>query len=441
MARMVGLALSIAFLAGCQNNSERDLIARDRRMQEDQIYALQDYITQYQRLLCQYRSENASLKRQLSEDSSVEPQMAEPQLMPRPRSGIPSTTKTPQFQTPTPPGVKQQQVSPPRTPPKMETPEVPPLESTTTDDSSTTESLLGEATEQHELAPRVLKASYDEPVRQSATTAAIPRANRGTTHTTGVTSDVMLSGEVVVNSTGGPRLMIDVVPFGAAAHVQPFEGSVSLMLLVDDDHGKRRSLGRWDYGPDDVRSAIRPTDSRSTMRFFIELPAGTPTSEASQLWVRLIARDGTKLLAHTNVNLARHGKFSSRTNKNWPSEEAFVSTSYEEEESTSANSLGATTNEGTWAVAEPGKPANLPVEARDKSGAGGWRVATEPMPKVVATSTEPTSSMPKKAPSRHIHSPLKTATKEPSVRPGWAPERSGTAASNAATRPSWSATR
>ena len=36
-------------------------------MQEDQIYAMQDYMQQYQQLVCQYRSENASLRRQLAE--------------------------------------------------------------------------------------------------------------------------------------------------------------------------------------------------------------------------------------------------------------------------------------------------------------------------------------------------------------------------------------
>ena len=59
-------------VVGCQNNSQRDLMARDRRMQEDQIYALQDYITQYQQLLCRYRSENCELKRQLADGSVVE---------------------------------------------------------------------------------------------------------------------------------------------------------------------------------------------------------------------------------------------------------------------------------------------------------------------------------------------------------------------------------
>jgi len=57
-------------IAGCQSNSDRDLIARDRRMQEDQMWAMQDYLQQYQQLICRFRSENASLRRQLNEERS-----------------------------------------------------------------------------------------------------------------------------------------------------------------------------------------------------------------------------------------------------------------------------------------------------------------------------------------------------------------------------------
>ena len=55
-------------LAGCQSGAQFDQVARELRMQEDQLYALEDYLEEYQRLVCKYRSENASLKRQLAEN-------------------------------------------------------------------------------------------------------------------------------------------------------------------------------------------------------------------------------------------------------------------------------------------------------------------------------------------------------------------------------------
>src|SRR4051794_12383632 len=66
IARLGGAALLAVCVAGCQSNAERDLVARDRRMQEDQMWAMQDYLQQYQQLICRFRSENASLRRQLN---------------------------------------------------------------------------------------------------------------------------------------------------------------------------------------------------------------------------------------------------------------------------------------------------------------------------------------------------------------------------------------
>ena len=60
-------ALIPLLLIGCQSNAQQDLIARELRMQEDQIYAMEDYLTQYQQLLCDVRAENAALRRKLAD--------------------------------------------------------------------------------------------------------------------------------------------------------------------------------------------------------------------------------------------------------------------------------------------------------------------------------------------------------------------------------------
>src|SRR3954451_13875049 len=95
VARLAGAALLSLFVAGCQSNSERDLIARDRRIQEDQMWAMQDYIQQYQRLVCQFRSEKASLRRQLNDDRNGVVVDHEPQPVPRMPNNPPATNRTP----------------------------------------------------------------------------------------------------------------------------------------------------------------------------------------------------------------------------------------------------------------------------------------------------------------------------------------------------------
>jgi hypothetical protein len=453
-AWLAGAALSIAAVVGCHNNSERDLIARDRRMQEDQIYALQDYISQYQQLVCRYRSENESLRRKLSDGRVAEPEPEPSEPRPRTRDRSSAPTSTPQFQAPQTPS-SEEQSPPPPAPPVIEAPDVPPLKTTTTGEAAlTNDSLVSEVAVPDDSSPRVLVASHDETTQneasgETASAAGEPGrfiANEPTAPAVHAQSDsainVMLSGEVVANDAGGgPRLMVDVVPFDASGRVEAFDGSVSLMLLTSGDDGRQRSIGRWDFGPNDVRAAIDTSASEPTIRFFVELPAGAAVSEATQLWVRLVPRDGAKLLAYANVDLAQPGVFSSRTDKLWPTEEAVLAASYVEESSTPASDVATTMSEGDWAIAEPGKPANLPPEAQDSSGGGGWRLSTEPMPAVVASSTA-LSPPPAIEPLVRHENPTPVAdAARPAKRPGWSPERSGESARRVATRPNWSATR
>jgi hypothetical protein len=465
-AWLVAAALVLAAVVGCQNNSDRDLIARDRRMQEDQIYALQDYINQYQQLVCRYRSENCALKRQLSEGYAIEPQPSEAQPTPRDRQGGSTPKSSPQFQTPVTPGGKEQQ--PPAKTPKIETPDVPPLKTTTTDEgASSNEAQVGDVESQGDSSPRVLAASYNEPAQNSAPgdtapgdqapgeaasaagppapIAANEQAAPAVLTPSESASNMMLSGEVVTNdSGGGPRLMIDVAPFAASGRVEWFDGSASLMLLATGDDGQQQSIGRWDFNPHDVRAAIDPSANEPTMRFFVELPAGTPIGASTQLWVRLVPRDGAKLLAHANVDLARPGLFSSRADKLWPTEEAVVAASYVDESkvpAVPAADVATTINEGNWAIAAPGRPANLPPEARDASGGGGWRVSTEPMPVVLASGTEVLAPPTVERPVPKARSKPEAVAAKPLHPPGWTPERAGESTRRVASRPSWSASR
>jgi hypothetical protein len=410
-------------------------------MQEDQIYALQDYINQYQRLLCQYRSENAALKCRLSENYSVvSPQATEPQPVLSPRSTSPAPKSSPQFHTPSPPGVKQQQT--PTTPPpqEIEPPDVPPLKSTTGDSSRSADHIAAED-RNNDAAPLVLQTSYDEsnPPRQLHSNGRPPERSQ-TRHSDEI-KDVMVSGQVVSNGSGGPRLMVDVVPFDSSGQVQSFEGSASIMLLAVDEEGKEHNRGRWDFTPDDVRAAVNTAAGMPTMRYFIELPRSAQVDGATQLWVRLARQSGEKLLAHAMIDVTKPGIFSSRLEKTEPQSANVLAATYSEETAQTTPEIATSNIESAWVVAQPGKPANLPPDVSDETGAGGWRTSTEPMPTIVEANANAVPTATTSTPVQHSQRPATVVAKGPPKRPSWSSDRSGDSTQKDVTRPSWSATR
>jgi hypothetical protein len=481
-ARWLLAALCVT-AGGCQNNAANDLIARDRRMQEDQIYMLQDYVKQYQGLVCRYRSENASLRQQLSEGYPVEQPRDELQT---PRSRENSVIKnTPQFQAPQSPANNDRSTEPatptPRAP--VETPEVPPLKTSAANESpATTGIATGNAAAHRAIEPQVVAASYEEPTIESSPAAessqasaevvAAPIATDGVPQTAvneqqqngkaPADRELVVSGEILANeSGGGPRLRIDLSPQLPPGAIDATRGSVSLMLVVPRPNGGRQTLGRWDFGPNEVQAAVvDPNTIPLVVRFFIELPAEAQIDPAAQLWARVLPRRGMKLLTHANVDLTSVGTFSSApqavATDMSASTETVSQASYTEESAstteTPASNIAPAMNEGKWVTAEPGKPANLPAEARDTTGGGGWRTSSEPMPAAVVNADNGSHKdrMAKlrdevrasraaearaEADKQHSHD-----KPQPTDRPAWSSNRlSGP--NRVAERPSWSATR
>jgi hypothetical protein len=402
-------------VAGCQSNVQHDLIAREMRMQEDQIYAMEDYLAQYQQLICKYRAENAALRRQLAE---VEDTDATLPTRPSPpaRNGTPPAIKGPEIEVPaTPPanGTRPQ--------PQIDVPEVPPLEETTSSDT--------ELEFEHQAITPV--AALEETAQER------------------VIRDVWLHGEVVDNDAGGgPRLVVDVEPLDSNGRPVPFAGTLSLMLLALNEDGGQQSLARWDFSSDEVQSAVDVASASHLIRFHLELPPEKPIAESTEIWARLLPQGGNKLLANAAIDLHEPGHFSSLPDvpvPREPAEERPVVAALYGETPTTPPAVSAELNDAGWSIARPGEPANLEHEADDADEQ--WRPSSEPIPTVIA---RPVPVRPKQRLSQTATRP-KTPPKtvEAEVRPpaGWSPDRPAGAAADASRmantpmRPSWSATR
>ncbi|MCC7475397.1 MAG: hypothetical protein IT425_08380 [Pirellulales bacterium] len=489
------MACALSLFGGCQSNSQRDLIARERRRQEDQIYALQDYIDQYQRLVCAYRTENAALRRQLvamPRDSRGQDEESS-----RLHRGSKEEFPAPQFQqpqVPTPEKVKPADT--PASPPKaIETPEIPPLKTMSWEEPDATadaEAVLDSMPdslpqERNEAGRAIQQATFavepvesvsnqfsegaapgplQEPAQHSSQdlaedTAQVPTEVVAPTATTGQT-ELMISGEVIENGAGGPRLVVDVVPYLPSGKVETFEGVASLMILATGEDGIERSLARWDFSARQVRAAIDPQSNEPTMRFLLELPTDAPVTNDTELWVRLVPASGSKLLSHADVVLSQAGSFASATERMWPAEESVVAASYEEgyqpeleaeangPESQSLSGIAESLplpvgpismEESQWATALPGKPVLVASATKGDFDQSGWRVSTQPMPPGPAPNAAVTATLSGKE-SPRVRKLQKLAKPDNQAAPaGWSAEREGIGRPHTATLPRWAATR
>jgi outer membrane murein-binding lipoprotein Lpp len=325
LARKAILALCCAIVApllvvGCQSSAQFDQAARELRMQEDQLYAMEDYVTQYQQLLCKYRSENAALRRQLAE-RGITPKTAPS----NDRSLVtPPSTNGPDIEVPS--------NSPANGPPQPSTaptdaPDVPPLGDTTSVDS------------------------------------------------------LMFRGEVVANDEGGgPRLVVDVEPRDADGRPTVHDGALSLMLVEPNDDVGPMKLGRWDYRPKDVQAATDPAGDR--IRFHVELPEDTPLPKSSELWVQLLQRDGNRVVAHAALDLHQPSTFASHDDESpyqvASHDEAVMAAVYSE--AGDVPPVESEVLDAGWSTAKPNEPAGIPGEGESED----WRASSEPPPEAIA---------------------------------------------------------
>jgi hypothetical protein len=239
---------------------------------------------------------------------------------------------------------------------------------------------------------------------------------------------IWLSGEVVLNESGGPRLLVDVAALAESGQPMPFAGEVSLMVLAPTPSGPPRNLARWDFTPSEAASAAGGQGGHpNTMRFYLELPTGTIAKGPVELWARLINEHG-KLLSNAGLDLQRASSFAS-TPFTPPREVAVeapvvmptvpVVTQVVEQvqyERVDLSTAQANATDG-WTIAKPGEPVQQ--AAASTKPAGAWRASSEPIPIIVAESAaaRPAAKAPVPAPTPPVVKPVATSA------PEWAPDR------------------
>lgn len=311
------LALAALTSAGCRSRSERDLVERELRMQEDQVYALEDYVAEYQEIVRRIRCENMELRRQLEELQStgpgVSPKSTDPSTglppddtwspeRPRPRSLLdrrrtqqpdPFKGEQPPAEpeaTPSIPPVDTEEpaielgppmpVTPPATPPSATPPPVtPPATPAPTEGTA--------------IPPIYLEPDAPEIVPAGVLSEARPLVQRAS-------STTVVHGELVqLDDQEPPSLHVAVEPRTADGAPLDYSGPLEVLLLDPAEGPTAPALARWEFTPEEVEQAWRDPQSREVLDVLAGLPAGLPLDRPLELWVRLLPAAGGKVLVST----------------------------------------------------------------------------------------------------------------------------------------------
>lgn len=356
--------LALLWLAGCQTGAQHDLIVRELRKQEDQIYAMEDYLAQYQQLVCQYRAENAALRRQLSE-MGVEAELPAP-ATPSP----PPQDKRPPQNGPSAPRPSTPRTNGTRPKPEIQLPDVPPLEPSSQDGQLDPVRGPGPFASPQPL-DRVLPATVVELIEPEA-----PK-------------QVRLRGHVVENVLRGHRIWVEVQALDAAGTPLEFDGQLSLMLLASDGEGRQQQLGRWDFQREDVQAALDATSGDHTMNFHLQLPAGVELTDSTELWARLLPGEGGKLLAHVGLEF---GQQPEGTDFPEAASQHIASADEADRPANQNRSLASSPVEhelvdAGWVTARPNHLPSAPAHAG--TGMADWRPTSEPLPTATITTASP----------------------------------------------------
>ena len=304
-ATAVKLVLALAAVAnlGCRSRSERDLVERELRMQEDQVYMLESYIADYQEIVRRCRCENLELQQELARlrtgelttgPNSTRPAQQDPSDdswspdRPRPRRLL-DRNRSPALPDPF------RDDQPPSTP--EETPGVPEIK-IEIEGTEAEPAPLVPLPDQETRSPRSAEPEAPEVVSAVVLNDAKPLVEETRTPT------AILGEYVTLEGDEAPSLHVAVMPRGANGKPLNYHGTLEVMLLDPEAGPTAPSLARWEFSPEEVEAAWRDPDLRETFDVLAGLPAELPRDRPLELWIRLLPEPGGKIL--TSTMLAPH---------------------------------------------------------------------------------------------------------------------------------------
>ncbi len=266
------LAMAVGSLLGCRHDTNRELVERELRLQEDEIYSLQDELSERDRQLADCRREIDALRAEGGGFAPTSPAAVAPGASTRPA----------------PAGRRNAVPDRPLAPPEPPTIELPDME--------------GPAP-QSENPPKTDQSHKGVPghVAQAAAQEEIPIEN-------GRPDQIQLNrrltgGFDADHRPGDEGVMVVFAPRDRHGRLVRASGAVSIAVVDPALAGSMGRVARWDFSAAESNARFQKTSFGHGFHFNLRWPARAPQNETLLVFVRFTPDGGASLEAGQRIQV------------------------------------------------------------------------------------------------------------------------------------------
>ena len=291
---LVTMLMALSTL-GCRNQTAQELLERDLRRQEDEIYALQDQLDQY-RAMC--RADEYETYSTQPGSSTVMPALQSPTYSSpsnsSPSFGEPSRT-SPSRTTP-PPRRNGDDLRPPdiqlpgmQAPPFDAPPEINPPGPNVREGELPSRRIMGAPSVTPPVVEMLEGAPTGPNLGQNDANTALPEL-------AAITLNPRVTGGYAIDDQpGDDGVTVLIEPRTADGQLADAPGPVSIVLMDPSVAGEAGRVARWNFTADQVAERWRSSPDGKGWRFDLRWPGNRPTHNALELHVRCTSASGAKL--------------------------------------------------------------------------------------------------------------------------------------------------
>jgi hypothetical protein len=277
MKSILAAALCLGFLAaaGCRSDANRELLERELRDHEDQIYELQDQCDDLHHQLEACRHENEKLKGGAAATEPGDSALPPPRVTPPPPD-VPAIPKIDLGTPDDPPPVKgNRDPSAPNDPPRARKPAELPPPSNAKAASARPASLLTDSSSSENVSSAGSSQSDGKIAR-----LAISR--------------LMTGGHSFSGKPGDDGLLVVFTPRNSSGRPVRVAGDVSIVAIDPQAAGAAARVARWDFAAAETGAHYRQGVLGSALHFELLWPERPPEHTELKLFVRLTTPEGDR---------------------------------------------------------------------------------------------------------------------------------------------------